>query len=656
MNYFYYLILIYQIQPEEGIVNHQDSFKNIKMKKNLSLLFVFCSGISLFGQSVSEKNADLLFEKKSFVKAAEMYEKIKENQNVLEHLGDCYYYNSEMKEAAAVYEKLFSAYKGNLNKETYFKYAQSLYGIGDYVQADLILSEYDGSRIKSPEFIAKTNANLYYKYDLQPMDATTSNGDFGVSFYGKQLVFASSRNLNAPKFNWNEKPFLDLYVADVTEKGFMYNVKSFSKDINTDTHESSATFSSDRKIMYFNRTNTKKVEVGNESIASIKIYKAEFVDGKWTNVSVLPFCSDTYSTEHPFLSSDGRKLYFASDMPGSIGSLDLYEVDIHADSTFGTPQNLGNTINTIHREQFPSLSNSDSILYFSSDGHQGIGGLDIFSSQLVGGVFEKPLNLGESINSNLDDFGFVIEDNKNVGYLSSNRKNGDQLYHFTRTAIQKNYSIEGIVRDKKTKELLTGSLVSLYDSGDLLIAQMEVDADAYYVFNTAPFSRYRIEATKDFYIPHSEIFTTNEEGKLRYNIELFMDHYDDVEEMISKGQDGKIQIVLENIYFDLDKWTIKADAARILNGLYDLLLKYSKMEIELGAHTDSRASTSYNLGLSNKRAAATMNYLIKKGINKKRLRSKGYGESEPLISCGGIKKCSEAEHSMNRRCEFVILK
>jgi len=625
------------------------------MKKYFYILFIFCFSITLLGQKVSEKKANALFEKRSYVKAAELYEQVPENQNVLQNLGDCYYNNSLVKDAVRVYGKLFLLHKENLDPEYYFKYAHSLLGTADYEKGDLIMSEYLKFDVSTPIFISNLVTNVPYNYVIQPMAKNTSNGDFGISFYGDKVAFASLRNTESKSFGWNDKAYLDLFSADVNAKGLLTNVEPFPKEINTKTHESSATFSKDGRIMYFDRTNNKKVKVGEEKIAVIKIFKAEFIDGKWTNIEALPFCTDTFSTEHPILSKDGKKLYFSSDMPGTLGSFDIFVVDVNEDGTFGTPQNLGNAINTIHREQFPSISDDGTILYFSSDGHQGMGGLDIFMSTMYDGVFAKPLNLGETINSNLDDFGYVVDEKKNTGYLSSNRKGGDNLYSFTRTENEERYVVEGEVKDKNTQNLLPGTLVSLYDENNTLIGQMVVGADADYVFNTEPYKKYRIEAIRDFYIPHSEEFSTNADGKLRYTIELFMECYDDAEEIITKRQDGKVQIVLENIYFDLNKWDIKPEAARILNVLVDLLNKYPEMEIEINAHTDSRASDYYNLILSNRRAASSLEYLVQSGIKRKRLRSKGYGESVPLVPCG-TRICTEQEHSINRRCEFIILK
>ncbi len=625
------------------------------MRNFYSILFtiLFCN--ALLAQKASLKKANVLFDKRAYVKAAEMYEQLGDSQLVLQNLGDCYYNNSQMKEAVRSYGKLFLTFKDSVQPEYYFRYAHALLGEANYEKADQIMGEYLKYNVSTPKFIANLRTNVPFNYVLQPMTKNTSNGDFGMSFYGDKVAFASLRNAGSKSFGWNEKPYLDLFSAAINDKGLLVDIEPFPKEINTKTHESSVTFSQDGRIMYFNRTNDKMVKVGNEKIANIKIYKAEFVNGKWTNINALPFCSDMYSTEHPVLTKDGKKLYFSSDMPGSIGSFDLYVVDVNEDGTYGTPVNLGPAINTIHREQFPEISNDGSILYFASDGHQGLGGLDIFMSKsLNGGPFAKPLNLGETINSNMDDFSYVVDEKKNLGYFSSNRKAGDALYSFTRTENLERYVVEGDVRDKNSQNLLPGTLVSLYDENNILIGQMVTGSEADYIFATEPNKKYRIEAMRDFYIPHSEEFTTNEDGKLRYTIELFMECYDDAEEIITKRQDGKVQIVLENIYFDLNKWNIKPDAERILNLLVDLLKKYPEMEIEIGAHTDSRASDYYNILLSNRRAASTLEYLVANGIKIKRLRSKGFGETVPLVRCGSA--CTEQEHSINRRCEFIILK
>lgn len=614
------------------------------------------SGVFM-AQNASKKKADLLFARKAYPRAAAMYEQLKPNNEILQNLGDCYYNNSLMKDAVRAYGMLFLNRKDSIGAEYYFRYAHALMGVDNYKRADSIMGIYLKFPVDTPRFIATLHLNVPYDYVLQPMARNTSNGDFGISFYGDKVAFASYRSASGGSYNWNEKPYLDLFEAVVDDKEQLAKVAPFPKEINTKKHESSATFSPDGHFMYFNRNANKQIKVGDEKFAIVKILRAEFANGKWTNVTELPFNSAEYSNEHPVLTKDGKKLYFSSDRPGGEGSFDIYYVDVNEDGTFGQPQNLGNTVNTKHREQFPFLSDDGNLLYFASNGHQGLGGLDIFMSRAYDGKFAKPLNLGETINSSADDFAYVVDEKKNKGYLSSNRNKGsDNLYSFARFENADSYMVEGDVKDKNTKEPLPGTLVTLYDEQGKLVGQMVVGQKADYVFSTEPNKKYRIEAVRDFYIPHSEEFTTNEQGKMRYTIELFVECYDDAEEIITKRQDGKVQIVLENIYFDLNKWEIKPEAARVLDILYDLLAKYPEMEVELGAHTDSRATNTYNLVLSNRRATAAVEYLAGKGIGRRRMKAKGYGEEVPLIKCGEERPCTEQEHSINRRCEFIILK
>jgi len=275
-------------------------------------------------------------------------------------------------------------------------------------------------------------------------------------------------------------------------------------------------------------------------------------------------------------------------------------------------------------------------------------------SKLYNNRYSKPLNLGETINSELDDFGYILNEKTNKGYFSSNRTGTDHLYAFVRKENERQFTVEGDVRDKNSKNLLPGTTVTLYDDKGTLVGQMVVGEDAQYVFNTEPNKTYTIEGYRDFYIPTTETFTTNDDGKIVFSIELEIESYDDAEDMVVTKDDGYIYIELENIYFDFNKWDIQPQAAKTLDVLVALLKKYPRMVIQLGAHTDSRASDLYNLQLSQNRAAAAVDYLVYNGIDRTRLRSKGYGERVPLVNCGD--DCNEEEHSINRRCEFLILK
>jgi len=638
------------------MINHHDSFKMKMMKKSLYILFVFCSFTTLFAQKkVTVKQANSLFARKAYIKAAEAYEQLGQSKEVLQNLGDCYYYNFQMNNAVKAYGQLFFTFKDSLKKEVFFRYANALKGTKDFEKGDAIMSEYVGYDQNTPKFMKNVTRNVPDSFKLEMMSKNKTNGDFGISFFGDKVTFASLRNAESKSYGWNDRPYLDLFSASVSDKGQLTNVVPFPDVINTKQHESSATFSADGRTMYFNRTNDKQVEVGNERVATVKIYKAEFVNGNWANVTMCSFSSDEYSVEHPFLTKDGKKLYFASDMKGTIGSMDIFVVDVMQDGTFSQPRNLGETINTIHREQFPFVT-EDGTLYFASDGHQGNGNLDIFMSlKLSDTEFDKPLNLGSSINSEMDDFNFILDEANNKGYFASNRTGDDNLYTFVREDNKLQYLVEGEVRDMKSLELLPGATVKLYDDKGNLLEEILVGKDGDFTFNTEPNKKYKIMAFKDFYIPAEAEFDTSQKGKVYLDLQMKVESYYDAEDIINKKEDGTVLIELENIYFDLDKWNIKPQAAQVLNVLVGLLKKYPYMEIQIGSHTDSRASTMYNLRLSNRRAASALEYLVQNGIDRKRLSSVGYGESKPLIICPK-NDCTEQEHATNRRCTFMILK
>lgn len=641
------------------MINHHDSFKMKMMKKIYYILFVFCSITTLFAQKkVSVKQANSLFASKSYVKAAAAYEQIiqtKQTKQILQNLGDCYYYNFQMTNAVRAYGQLFFTFKDSVKKEVLFRYANALKGTKDFEKGDAIMSEYLGFEQNTPKFMKNITRNTPNSYKLQIMSKNKTNGDFGISFYGDKVTFSSVRNAADKAYGWNDRPYLDLFSASVDSQGQLVKVEPFPPTINTKKHESSATLSADGKTMYFNRSGEKRVQIGNEKVAMIKIYKAEFVDGKWTNVTMLPFSSDSYSVEHPFLTKDGKQLYFASDMPGSLGLMDIYVVDVNENGVYSPPRNLGPSINTNQREQFPFVT-EDGALYFASDGHQGNGNLDIFMSlKLSDTEFDKPLNLGSTINSEMDDFNFILDEKNDKGYFASNRTGDDNLYTFIQEENKLQYLVEGEVRDKKSTELLPGATVKLFDDKGNLLEEVLVGKDGTFIFNTEPNKKYKIMAFKDFYIPAEAEFDTSQKGKVYIDLQMKVESYYDAEDIINKKDDGTVLIELENIYFDLDKWNIKPQAASVLDVLVGILKKYPYMEIQIGSHTDSRASSIYNLRLSNKRAASALEYLVQNGIDRKRLRSIGYGETKPLIICPK-NDCTEAEHAANRRCTFMILK
>lgn len=403
------------------------------MKKLYITIIAVLIGASSFAQRVSVSNADKLFEQRDFEEASEMYRLITDkDQEVLQNLADSYYYTNRMEKAEEYYRQLLNNYGPGVAPEYKFRFAQTLRALGKNQEADQQLSEYFGRRVNFEEWEEKMDTITPYIYNTSQPLSSGSISNFGVTFIGEnEVVLASTRNQDRPIYEWNNKPYLDLYMADY-DNGSLSNFRLLPGDVNTDTHESSPTLNRDGTIMYFDRTNSKRVRDRGEGtrVAHISVMRAELVEGEWTNIERVPFASDHYTTEHPSLNSDGTKLYFASNMPGTIGSYDIYVVEVHDDGSFGDPQNLGPEVNTSEREQFPYISDED-VLYFSSNGRVGYGNLDLFRSEMEDGAFTEAENLG-AINSAYDDFAYTLQKGEDRGFFTSNRNGNESLFSFTR--------------------------------------------------------------------------------------------------------------------------------------------------------------------------------------------------------------------------------
>lgn len=535
------------------------------MKNIYSTLLIIFISITAFGQKSDIRDGNKFFAQAAYIDAADAYEKVNnKTQEVLQNLGDSYFYTNQMKNAAEVYELLFLRHEGAIAPEYQFRFAHALMAQGNYVKANDLMNELTGENWDHEKFVSELDTMVPHKFKYDQVMNNQSSSDFGIGFYGERVAFASTRNQERPVYPWNKLPTLDLYSAKMSEEGEMTDIVLFSNVINTDEHESSATFSQDGKVMFFDRTNEDRVKNENDvRVAHISLYRAENVDGNWTNVQKLPFSSDEYSVEHPSLSADGSKLYFSSDMPGGSGSFDIYVVDINEDGTYGTPRNLGPAVNTAHREQFPFISD-ENVLYFTSDGHQGFGNLDIFRTE---GDFTEVENLGASINGGNDDFAFVIKEKDEMGFFASNRRGTDNLYQFTR----------------EENEIIQAPTVTDETSGQDVIA---------------------IDGSK--------------------------------------------------IYFDFDKATIKPESKPVLDSVVTYMNKYPNINVKVESHADARGSDKYNMELSKRRAASTVNYLVENGIDKGRLTSEGYGESRPVNDCTKPNMCTEAQYAKNRRSVFVV--
>ncbi|MEM1003076.1 MAG: OmpA family protein, partial [Bacteroidota bacterium] len=558
-----------------------------------------------------------------------------------------------VRNASNIYETLYSVYKDSLPEDFYFKYADALKGVKKYYKSDVITSTYLGRELNTEDLRKLLETVVPFTYEIDLLQSFDKTAAFSAHVKNDELIFASPASNAIKKYKWNDQPYLDLFKGTLSDENTLDSIVPYSNQLNSKSHESSVAITKNGQTIYFSRTDPERHRIDGINVATVKIYKATWNGNDWDEIEMLPFSSDFYSVQHPVLNSEENRLYFSSDMPESIGSFDIYYVDILGGDSFSDPINLGPTINTEYREQYPFVD-TDNTLYFSSNGHVGFGGLDIFLSKWDKNSYLTPLNLGEIMNSSRDDFAYTHGRNDEEGFLSSNRGGVDQIYRFERESKDREYVIQGLVLDVNSQIILPETQVTLYDENGSTIATVISDQFGRYELPTKPNKFYSLEAFKPLYIPSRESFNTNDSGDITFNIELEIESYDDAEDIVIEKEDGYTYIELENIYFDYNRWEIKPEAARTLDVLVDLLNKYPRMEIELGAHTDSRATPSYNLALSQKRADAAMDYIVSKGVELRRIQAKGYGETQPLVDCGD--KCSDVEYSINRRCEFIIIK
>ncbi|OAB80091.1 OmpA family protein [Cochleicola gelatinilyticus] len=628
------------------------------MKKIYTLLlFIAVASSVATAQNKDTKKADELYDRLAYTDAAKAYEKLlskgKSSRYVFERLGNSYFFINNTGKAETYYKRVV---KGrNVEAETVYNYAQSLKANGKFSDYNTWMQKFsemkpNDSRAKeflknpnyvptltdkTPEFSVKNMADLNSKY-----------ADFGGIIYGKDFYFASGRNTTRKNYDWNKEPFLEIYKAS-NVGGTIKNATLLNGDVNTKFHEGNVVLSADGKKMFFDRNDYYEgdLDKGENGINQINIYTAENIDGVWKDIQSVSFNNDNYSVGHPALTRDGNTLYFSSDMPGGQGGSDLYRVSINKDGTFGTPKNLGPGINTEGKETFPYID-TNGTLYFSSDGHLGLGGLDVFMAEAEGDSFGEVINLGAGLNSTADDFAFKFDPVLKEGYVSSNRtggKGGDDIYSVKKLIAPCTVNMVVEIINEYTREPLTGARVDLYDTMENKLSTKITDENGNVSFATECDKAHVVQATmKDFESGANEVEKATE-GETKTTIGLRP-----IEAMIVDDK-----VILEPIYFDLDKHNIKPQAAFELDKLVGLMKKYSNMVIAVESHTDNRDTDAYNLKLSEKRAQSTVQYIISKGIDSSRISGKGFGESRPVISCAT--KCTEAQHQKNRRSEFNII-
>jgi outer membrane protein OmpA-like peptidoglycan-associated protein/tetratricopeptide (TPR) repeat protein len=649
------------------------------------------------------------------------------------------------------------------------------------------------------------NIHDFYKdsvlFDVYRLDINSPQADFSPTFYGKGIVFASARkteNVVRRVHSWNNSAFLDLYYIDtnaVNERTYnthlgkeqashksysymdanaklhddetfltsndsrtlgyhahiykkdtnafhSYDPKLFSKQLKSKFHDGPCTFNKAQNVVVVTRNNPKGRS--KNRVNNLALFFAQKDSANWDKLQPFPYNSKEYNTAHPAMSPDDKTVVFASDMPGGFGGMDLYKTTFDG-SNWSKPENLGPKLNTEGNEVFPFVD-EHGVLYFSSSGHPGLGGLDLFRFEN-----SKVEHLNYPLSSKKDDFGVAIWADGRKGYLSSNRDFGgsdDDLYYFE---ASKNMLLAGVTYDANTKEIIPNAKVVLKDTAGTVVAEAMSDEAGAYSFPVLHDKTYKLETSKpkfhteqlqvstkgvrtqtmkkDVYLPSKidlallglvtdretglplndvkvrmvdpktgeEVFNGSTVGgnfrnsilgkrlkdSVVYDVHLSREGYlaktvpfmavinDTSEVKLHEKMDlnmdrakigtdiGKV-LHLNPIYYDLAKWDIRTDAATELDKVVVLMQENPNIVVELRSHTDCRSSNKFNQELSDKRAKSSASYVVSKGIDKKRISGKGYGESKPVVNCScegtAMPACTEEEHQLNRRTEFVIVK
>lgn len=624
--------------------------------KKVYILFSFVLGsLSLSAQNKDTETADRLYARLEYVDAAEAYKKIvdkgKGDQYVYSQLAESYYNVFDYQNAVVWYAKLTAT--PQTDAEVYYKYAQMLKANGKYEESNKQMQQFAKlaptdqraiAFLKDPNYLPKLRAQPKL-YDLTAMTINSEVSDFGaVLSNDNHLYFTSARNKSRKTYGWNDQPFLDLYQSVRNADGSFAEPTPIA-ELNSKFHDGPATVSADGKTLYFSSESFKEKEFVKEKKykqklkqGQVYLFKATKEGETWANIKEVSFNNKEYSTGNPSLSSDGKTLFFASNMPGGIGGSDVWKVSVNADGTYGTPENLGTNVNTEGNENFPSVTD-DNKLFYSSDGKKGFGGLDVFVYDLKAGGESK--NVGEPVNSANDDFSFSFNTAKNIGFFSSNRDGNDNLYVANPVCT---LDVITTVKDAITNAVLPEARVAILDERNNVIETKTSGSNGEVSYTVDCDKAYTVQVIKDGYESKNFPVAKTHGGKVLIAADL-----QPIEKIITPDV-----VILNDIFFEFDKSNITKEGAFELDKLVQAMNKDTNMVILVKAHTDNRGSDEYNMNLSDRRARSTVQYVISKGVARTRISGKGYGESEPKVDCK--ENCTEEQHAQNRRSEFLIVK
>ncbi|WP_430615345.1 OmpA family protein [Flavobacterium sp. JP2137] len=644
----------------------------ITKKYLFGALAIFCA-MALHAQEAQERRATAKYENYAYVDAIKIYERVArkghQSQQLFQNLGNAYYFNGKLIDAANYYAQLFAVESAaDIPSEYYYRYAQTLKAkelypeAAEYLQLFKERENRDGRALlldAPADYLTGFKTDVP-RYTIAALPINSAWSDYGSTLYENQLIFSSAREktgFSKRIHSWTDEPFTRLYAAEIDAEGHWGTPRVFAPELGSKFNESTPVFSEDGNTVYFTRNNYANGRriTDDKGISLLKIYRSQRTDNRWSEPEELPFNSNAFSSAHPALTADGKWLYFASDRDGSIGQSDLYKVAIHPNGSLGNPINLGPEINTEGRESFPFIT-ADNELYFASDGRPGLGGLDIYVTRIGDDQSRSIIqSIGAPANSPQDDFGFYIDSHSRTGFLSSNRAGQDDIYAFTelqRLSLDCNQSIYGLVYDPITQLKLNQALVTLTDADFNKVAELRTTADGKYEFKDLKCgNRYRINAQLiDYNTAEVAVDLPLKTERVEANFGLEKNRV-----IIKKGDDLFVVLQLAPIYFDFGKADIRPEAQVELAKICEVLLENPKMVIDVRAHTDSRGNDAYNLKLSDQRARATAKWIVSQGIAPQRVLARGFGETQLLNGCSNGIPCNEDEHQVNRRSEFIIL-
>lgn len=705
----------------------------------LLLLITFPS----FGQ-LKQKIADEHFARMEYAECVEMYNELaekvfKEKKNSdwenVQKAAISNYQTFNMASSIYYFEKLHGANKlTEKDREMYIealryeeKYGKSLELIRESSNLHPSNKYFSQLLAEQDSFQKLFEDSAFYKVNIT--DINSGEGDFGPAYFGNAITYvtkSTNTGFANSTYGWDDSYFLNIMQSNFGEDSVLQKPMLLKHNFISRAHDGPVSF---------NKSNTEMIITKNEigkkngkEVVHLALYFSKLVDGEWSELEAFEFNNPAYDVGHGVYSEDGNTIYFVMNKPGGLGESDIYKSS-RLGTSWTEPENLGPQINTVNKEMFPFVQGDK--IYFASDGHFGLGGLDIFEANINGN--EKPHNIGFPVNTSHDDFGLIFDNNGKLGYFSSNRDQYiDNIYHVEKRLLKIN--LEGDVYEKYAElELLPGQEVFIKNTSTQEMTTATTNENGRFETALKINNKYKVFTKKEDYILLGEVdlstenirkdstfycelvlkpttilvhlrvvekksgkiipdatvtitdyqinwdttLITNTEGMVTlevernrvywahgskkgyidtdvsFNSQNETDRVIDVElalPLIKKGEKFK----LENIFYDLNKSTLRPESMASLDKLADFIIK-NNLTIELSAHTDSRGSSSYNQRLSQARAQSCVDYLISKGVSKSSIKAKGYGETQLVNRCKNGVQCTEDEHQENRRTEVKIL-